>query len=188
METITYTAAKVAGQTARILNCTSPRIILHPLAVERLTRFGNYTIRGQMVNLPRTIRNLYQYNEKEISVRNNVIVKDDLDSCFITDTLTGENYPLYLEVRCGTCECCKESKVSSFVQRCEMESMLYPCKPLFLTLTYNEENKPKDGVSVREIQLFFKRFRINLERAGYRERIRYVCCAEYGKWNGRDSI
>lgn len=163
------------------LNCEHPKIILHPLAVERIVRFGNVTINGEFKQMPRRLRNLYHVNEKEISVYNNGITKDNLDSCYITDTATGEVYPLYLEVRCGKCPVCKETKVNAFVQRCELETMLYKCKPIFLTLTYNEENKPQDGVSVREVQLFLKRFRINLVRRGYRERIRYVFVGEYGK-------
>ena len=40
---------------------------------------------------------------------------------------------------------------------------------------------PRDGVRVRDVQLFLKRFRINLCRQGFRSKIRYLLVAEYGK-------
>ena len=92
---------------------------------------------------------------------------------------------MYLKVRCGHCDNCKASKVFSLVHRCKLESMSYKCLPIFLTLTYAEEYRPKDGVSVRAVQLFLKRFRINLERAGYRDKIRYLFVSEYGKTSSR---
>lgn len=166
---------------SRILNCQHSAIILHPLAIERITRYGNVVIRGEMRKMSKCKRNLYHYDAKEISVQYQNICKDDIDSCYIVSPTSGETYPLYIEVRCGKCENCRQSKISSFVQRCELESMMYDCQPLFLTLTYNNENKPKNGSLVlRDVQLFFKRFRINLERKGYNERIRYVCVGEYG--------
>ena len=52
--------------------------------------------------------------------------------------------------------------------------------PLFLTLTYNNENLPKHGVFKEEIQLFLKRLRISLDRLHYKHNLRYFACAEYG--------
>lgn len=167
---------------SKLLNCQKPSIIIHPLALERITRYGYICIRGEVKKMSQSKRNLYHYDYKEISVQRQSICKDDLDSCYIFSPSTGETFPLYMEVRCGKCENCRQSKVSSFVQRCELESMLYECRPIFLTLTYNNENKPKDNsLQLRDVQLFFKRFRINLERKGYNDHIRYVCVGEYGK-------
>lgn len=163
------------------INCSSPSIILHPLAVERIIKYGNYSIRGRWTDSPYTKKNLYYANTKELNPKFNQITEDIIDDCYITDTNTGNTYPLYLQVPCGHCENCKSVKVNNFVIRCELESQMYDCKPIFLTLTYDEKHKPKDGLCIRDIQLFFKRLRINLQRSGYRRNIRYCIVGEYGR-------
>lgn len=163
---------------SKVLNCLNPTVIVHPLAPERIVKYGNYSLDGVETKVKYDPKLLYNFHSKEVSA---FCHESHIDDSFITNKYTGETYPLYIKVRCGKCECCRSSKVNAFVQRCEMETMLYDNKPVFLTLTYDNENKPKDGVNVRDLQLFFKRFRINLERSGYREKIRYVAVGEYGK-------
>lgn len=164
-----------------VINCEKPRIILHPLAVERIQRFKNVTIKGVSKNVYLTKNALYYHDTKELSPNSNCVGKDDIADCYITDYRTAEVYPLYIEVPCGHCACCKNAKILSLVNRCEMESQLYDSKPIFITLTYDNENYPQDGLCVRDVQLFFKRLRIGMQRHGYRNRIRYLCCGEYGK-------
>lgn len=161
--------------------CENPQIILHPLAGELIARFGNYYINDILHKCERSKKNLYAFDKKPLSPAHNNISEDNIDNCYVANPSTGKRYPLYLQVACGHCDACKASKVSSFVHRCELETMAYDSQPLFLTLTYNEENKPKEGVVLRDVQLFFKRFRINLQRNGYRQKIRYCCVSEYGK-------
>lgn len=161
------------------VKCLHPQIIVNPLAAELIARFGNYTIKGRECNLSRRSI-LYDFKTSFIHPKKFKIQREDIDSCFITDRSSGELYPVYLEVPCGHCDICKQSKINAFVHRCELETQSYDCLPIFLTLTYNEENKKESGVSLRDVQLFFKRLRINLSRQGYRQRIRYVLCAEYG--------
>lgn len=113
------------------------------------------------------------------------VTESDLCNCYVTDYRSGKSFPIYLQVPCGHCEVCRHSKVSSLVQRCKLETMMYNCKPIFLTLTYDELHKKDCGVCLRDVQLFFKRLRINLCRKGYREKIRYVLVSEYGKRTSR---
>ena len=163
------------------LLCSDPKFILHPLAAERVTRYGTVVVHGQKVPVKRSLRNLYVFDDLVLKSYIPSLTEENIDRCYILDETSGESFPLYLQVRCGKCDNCRASKLNAFVQRCEMESQLYDCKPFFITLTYDEEHKPKTGVDIRDVQLFFKRFRINLERHGYRQRIRYVLCAEYGR-------
>lgn len=108
-----------------------------------------------------------------------------LDECFVVDFSTGETFPVYLQVPCGICDICKESKITSFVERCRMETQSHDSLPWFVTLTYDDDNLPFDGVRVRDVQLFLKRFRINLERSGFDFKLRYCCSGEYGKTTHR---
>jgi len=52
----------------------------------------------------------------------------------------------------------------------------------FVTLTYNDQNLPPDkSVSKRELQLFFKRLRKNLDYFYGDRKIKYFACGEYGQ-------
>lgn len=53
--------------------------------------------------------------------------------------------------------------------------------PYFITLTYNNLHRPKDGVNKEDVQKFLKRLRQILARDhGFTEEIRYFAAAEYG--------
>lgn len=165
--------------------CENPSIVLSPNFVELVSVHRNYTINGVTSNIVDK-RNIFLYvKTQNFSPRLRHVTVDTLSECYVTDCVTRERYPIYIEVPCGHCRLCKDAKVNSFVQRCELESQLYDCNPIFLTLTYDEEHKPNDGVSVRDVQLFLKRFRINMYRQGFRESIRYVAVGEYGRHTKR---
>lgn len=184
--------------------CTNPRIILHPLAGEFISRFGCYVYDGRLYELNRrqayfekTVKRLKPRlvpaplpedpRPSDFLTRKSVCsVTDEIfDNSYFLDRSTGEMFPMYLKTRCGHCDNCKKSKVDSLVHRCKLESMSYKCLPIFLTLTYDEEHLPKDGLCVRDVQLFFKRLRINLQRHGYSDKIRYLLVGEYGKTTHR---
>ncbi len=166
----------------RQIVCEHPRIILNPSLCELLARYGHYVLSdGRMYRYTARRSALYHVDYRLFSVSKYKITHDDIDKCFVVDTRTGNLFPIYLEVPCGKCALCKNTKIASFVERCKLESMCYVYRPWFINLTYDEDHVPVDGVSVRDAQLFLKRLRINLERAGYQSRIRYVLVGEYGK-------
>lgn len=81
----------------------------------------------------------------------------------------------WMEVPCGYCLQCRIRKVHEWAMRCDHERQY--CKAsCFLTLTYNDDNLPKNGtLVVRDLQLFFKRLRKNTK-----SRFKYYACGEYG--------
>ena len=86
-----------------------------------------------------------------------------------------------IKVPCGHCILCMERKKKSFAAKCIMETQLHEFLPEFVTLTYAPEHLPKDGVNYRDVQLFLKRVRINLERKyGFTGKIAYAVGCEYG--------
>lgn len=163
------------------VNCINPRIILNPLFLELIAEHGNYTLFGVEHNLFKSKRALYGFKKEKLSPVKTGVKRNTIDSCFIRDRHSTQTYPMYLEVPCGHCEVCKNAKVNAFVERCKLETQCYNVQPLFLTLTYDENHKKECGVCLRDVQLFFKRLRINLKRHGYAHSIRYVLVAEYGK-------
>lgn len=163
--------------------CEHPQIIINPLAIEAIAQYGNYILRGKKIVLHRSKSLLYAFKKKNISPRLLNITSNDVDTCFVDTCNAVKSVPLYLQVPCGHCVHCKNSKVNSFVDRCRLETQLYDSAPLFLTLTYNEESNKKinNCLSKRDVQLFLKRLRINLYRKGYKKRLRYCFVGEYGK-------
>lgn len=80
---------------------------------------------------------------------------------------------------CGHCVGCRIDRASQWAVRCVHEASLWKDN-CFITLTYNDENLPKDGsVDVREWQLFMKKLR-NIKSG-----VRFFHCGEYGAELGR---
>uniref|UniRef100_A0AAU8BA49 Replication initiator protein n=1 Tax=Dulem virus 101 TaxID=3145578 RepID=A0AAU8BA49_9VIRU len=78
-------------------------------------------------------------------------------------------------VPCGKCLACRIAKRREWSLRLTHQMTVQPdC--IFLTLTYNDDNLPKDGnINKRSVQLFMKRFRKRFGRG-----IKYFLCGEYG--------
>lgn len=82
----------------------------------------------------------------------------------------------FVQIPCGKCLSCKINHANDWATRCVIESKLYKNNS-FITLTYNDEQLPKNqSVNVRDLQLFFKRLRKKLRET----KIRYFACGEYG--------
>lgn len=79
---------------------------------------------------------------------------------------------------CGKCLSCKINKSKEWAVRCVLES-LYHDNNLFITLTYDDEHLPSDGLLYRkDVTDFIKRLR------NYTS-LRYFGCGEYGTKNKR---
>ena len=77
-------------------------------------------------------------------------------------------------------ELCRKKKSTEWSFRATCENVYSTSQPLFITLTYNNNNLPKHGVFKEEIQLFLKRLRIRLDRKGFKHELRYFAVSEYG--------
>lgn len=88
---------------------------------------------------------------------------------------------LEVEVPCGQCIGCKLERSRQWAIRCVHEASLYEDN-CFITLTYNDENLPKDGsLKPKHFQDFMKRLRKKFPD----HKIRYFHCGEYGDEGGR---
>lgn len=84
-------------------------------------------------------------------------------------------------VACGKCVECKIKKATEWAYRITYEARQYEDN-CFLTLTYNNENLPKNNELVkRDVQLFLKRLRKKFSE----KKIRFFMCGEYGDKRGR---
>lgn len=99
-----------------------------------------------------------------------------MPQCVKMTTFVGEKTGLMAEVPCGQCINCRITRQMAWTARCLIEEAYSPRSSSFITLTYSPENMPEDGkLSVRHLQLFFKRLRKALPHS-----IRYFACGEYG--------
>lgn len=167
------------------INCSHPVSIYNPLLFELVSMYHNIHVNGSVREFINPKNIFYAFKPQNFLPHPSNVPVDDFGSYYVSDNLTGERYPCYIQVPCGHCEICCNAKVNAFVDRCKLETQLYNSKPIFFTLTYDELHKKECGVCVRDVQLFFKRLRINLHRAGYREKIRYCYAAEYGRRTSR---
>ena len=98
--------------------------------------------------------------------------------------------PVYEYVSCRKCEECISIRKSQWCFRAMAETE-HSFDSIFLTLTYNDEHLPVDkSVSVRDVQLFFKRMRKNIDlwypnfnKEKYP--LKYFLVSEYGGKFGR---
>ena len=96
-----------------------------------------------------------------------------------TDTWVDRN--MHVLLPCTKCIGCRLDYARNWAVRCVHEAQLHE-RNCYLTLTYAEHRLPADrSVRVRELQLFFKRYRRWLGE----RKIRYFACGEYGDITGR---
>lgn len=141
---------------------------------------------------PVVIRNkkIYQYPDilcyydgrkiSPTSVRPSQVIIEDIDKYYAVVS-GGEIVPMFLKVPCNKCKLCINKKITEWNTRAILENKTCSARPLFITLTYQDKYLPKYGVDKRQMQLFMKRLRINLERHyGKSISLRYVAASEYG--------
>ena len=95
--------------------------------------------------------------------------------------MEGEAYELGTYSKCGHCTVCQNEKSNNWVIRNFFEVKKWK-KIAFITLTYE-----KNPILLyrKDFQDFMKRLRRNLEKSGYKEKIRMFECGEYGELNNR---
>lgn len=79
-------------------------------------------------------------------------------------------------VPCGKCFTCLSKRAKSWTLRLTTEYLKWN-NNCVLTLTYNDENLPENGLlNYKDVQLFLKRLRKKYPD----KKIRFACCCEYG--------
>lgn len=94
-----------------------------------------------------------------------------------------------LQLPCGKCIGCRLDHANDWATRCWCEAKSWE-NNCFITLTYNDENLPKDGYLIKkDLQDFMKRLRYYYDgiqewtnpRTNKKEKpIRFLACGEYG--------
>jgi hypothetical protein len=167
--------------------CEHPVIIRNPQLKELLITHRCYTtLTGDhYISFAQANYFKYRFPDYQFSPRRFKVTLDNIDRFNIFNEKTGEVFPMFIQVPCGKCVLCRDKKAREWSFRATCENVFSESIPLFLTLTYNNENLPKYGVFKEEVQLFLKRLRISLDRLYYKHNLRYFACAEYGSKSKR---
>lgn len=185
------------------LRCENPKVIFHPYARQYFAKYGIFVIDGVLHKEYLPIGVNTRYNEFPALMKT-VFQKP---SCLPVQKLIDEKYyflngdevlPMFLVVGCGHCALCDKDKRDDLSARCALETLESKYPPVFVTLTYDDEHLPFDGVQLKDMQDFCKLLRMNFsryfsvptgefskrgveKRANAKFDLRIVYCAEYGK-------
>lgn len=164
--------------------CLAPVILINPDYLKRSREFSHVQMASDSwTSAGLNLNNGYPY---WLSPYKWPVTIDNINDFFAYDDL-GETIPIYIQVPCGKCTECIESRRSQMVRRMFCEYASTREIPIFLTLTYDDNHLPADGVCVRDVQLFYKRLRRNIERKfGFNKDVfRHITFSEYGSLRGR---
>lgn len=99
--------------------------------------------------------------------------------------ITIERNGMFYSVPCGRCFSCVNRYVNDWNLRLRYEMQRHNNVCNFVTLTYNDDNLPKDNMLNKDdIIKFFKRLRINSDRE-YGVKLKYILTGEYGSLRNR---
>ena len=156
------------------ISCINPKVIYHPHSRQLLSKYRYYTDGMNTYH-----SSIAHYKPCDIS-------HETADNYKILNPSTGEVFPLFLVVRCNHCVLCRKRRVSQWAYRCICEQRTSKGLDFFLTLTYNPKHYPDLGLYKRDVQLFMKRLRRDIERkVGKDINLRYICCGEYAQTTKR---
>ena len=166
--------------------CCEPRIIVNTKLPSFFCEFGNllaFDIYCKQVSyvIPRCIVNEPSVKVKKADLLRwlSSFIRKSQISYFVCED-SGEMMSSTMYVECGKCACCLERKRHHFSSLCEMESQQHDKLPLFITLTYHDDNLPCEGLRNSDVQKYFKRIRRTLDKRHISHNLRYAYCGEYG--------
>lgn len=160
--------------------CLNPTIILNPRFTQYQHTFHTLVLNGSQIR-----QHPYDNMSYRCVVFRRKVDCSNYQKYYAIDN-DGVCTPIYMAVPCNKCFECIESKRSALRTRMLLEQMSHQnCPQIFVTLTYNDENLPSDGVSREDVRRFLNRFHLYLGRAGFPTYFRHVFFSEYGSLHGR---
>ncbi|MCM1356617.1 MAG: hypothetical protein NC212_09475 [Staphylococcus sp.] len=163
--------------------CLQPNIILNPNYSQHRHEFREIHLQNTVIN-QNPLGDSYYY-PVNLPPFSSLWLDNSTISDFYAVDDDGTCVPIFMAVPCGKCLECIESKRSAIRVRMYLEQMSHEVPPIFVTLTYNNEHLPSDGVSKTDVKRFLNRLHLYLGRAGRSTYFRHVFFSEYGHKNGR---
>lgn len=161
--------------------CLNPKVIVNPEFYRRRHTFPCLYSNGNVV---------YQHRVGDFYyplpyINGSLINPSEVDDYYAFDPISSECVPMYMTVPCGKCLECAVSRQTEWKNRMILEAASYPTFPsFFLTLTYDNEHLPSNGVSRKHVSAFIKRLHDFFRHHGLPS-FRSVVFSEYGSLHGR---
>lgn len=149
----------------QIISCVNPKWIVHP-AIEDLCRYNPFYYQGDTM-FPTPYFNQRKYFKHILPECHNP------SDYFFRDN--GLKVPIFIQVSCGDCFCCNETRRQDIAQRLQLEALQHHTVPFWVTLTYSDENLKANELRYSDFQEFIKRLRTR-----YTENLRFFCVGEFG--------
>lgn len=177
---ITTTTTK---QKHILIKCSHPIVIYNKACTPHLTKHRIFYANGKEIHLSSNEISLLNHNNtppffkilSEYVKQNHENITRYL--CPLDD---GRSIPIFALVPCRRCPSCVDKRVKDMQIRATCENLTSTTPPLAVLLTYDNSALPINGVNKQDVDNFFKRLRITLQRKGYNQPIRMLCSAEYG--------
>lgn len=153
--------------------CVNPRVLIHPalprffqsrqlteIHLDESVIIPEHPFRLPYRSLLQKYRNIYATypDSKELNKH-----------FYAYNPETGFVHPLFFYAPCNHCVDCSASRYASIASRLQLECASYPLyiRPIFFTLTYDNEHLPSDGsVSRLDFTDFLNKLALNCKRVG----------------------
>ena len=185
-----YRLLKIGNYKQRILTRDVENLIEEGyLRLDCLKIILGYKLKDEFVpspTLPQYINNYQSLSREQKHCYTPIysINPEDLDNYIMVNEDTGDFERIFMLTTCGHCVLCEASKSRKLQYRCILESSTHPLPPMFVTLTYDNENYPLDDRDLkaitRELQTFHKRLRKYLHKSEQPTDFKYCVVSEYG--------
>lgn len=162
--------------------CTSPVYIVNPVYAQKAYFYPFLHLNGDEKYYRPSYTEKFDYRSFSKYLPG---LNHDNYQKYVACNIAGECIDIFMECACGKCPSCIKTKQIDLCNCMTLEQYSHKSYPIFITLTYDNDHLPHDGVSVYDCQLFFKRLRWHLENKGFNPKFRYACFSEYGKLHGR---
>lgn len=149
----------------QIISCVNPRWIVNPAIEELCHAHILYQADG--------VSRIPPYYEPKKYFRRMIRGIEHPENWYFFSR--GLRIPIYVQVSCGDCYCCNETRRQDIAQRIELEMCSHQYPPYWCTLTFDDDNVRDNELHYRDYQLFMKRLR---ER--FTQSIRFFAVGEHG--------
>ena len=141
---------------ARQIMCEHPVFILSPAFRDAILDTGKYCYDGVYVQLSEIDRLSYHYQfpYHKFSPKGIDNLQTRQDDFYGIDS-DGECVPMFLATPCRKCMLCRNRNSNEWMFRAIAETQYSACVPYFVTLTYDNESLPENGVNKRRFAAFF---------------------------------
>lgn len=165
--------------------CFRPVVIKNPEYIRTAEKYSDYYLGSKHFKALSILDSPNCFYSSSVQIPFPKSLDPDYIDDYFAVTPDGLVMPLYILVDCGKCVDCRNRYAKDLGARMILEQACHECSPFFVTLTYNDENLPINGVDRGDVRKFVRALHDRLRHGGYPHEFRHVFFSEYGSKHGR---